>query len=166
MGRTRKSVILGIDPGKSGAWAAVSEYATAHPFPLAGKEVDFRGLTGLWNELFGGGYDLFAVIEKPVAMPKMGKPSLLNYGRTCGILEGILIGLAIPFERVAPQTWKKVMLQGLNKKEKGSSIIAAQRLFPKVSLLRTGKCRKQDDNMAEALLIAEYGRRRLHAGNE
>ncbi len=35
-----------------------------------------------------------------------------------------------------------------------------------MSLKRTDKCRIDSDGMADALLIAEYGRRRLCANNE
>lgn len=35
------------------------------------------------------------------------------------------------------------------------------RLFPGVSLLPTERCRKDNDGMAEALLMAEYAKRRL-----
>jgi hypothetical protein len=44
---------------------------------------------------------------------------------------------------------------------KNTSIAVCKRLFPDVSLLPSERCRKDHDGMAEALLMAEYARRRL-----
>ena len=51
----------------------------------------------------------------------------------------------------------------INRKEtdtKATSINAAQRLFPSVDFRRNEQCRKIDDNKVDALLMAEYGRRK------
>lgn len=42
---------------------------------------------------------------------------------------------------------------------KKMSIVAAHRIFPDVSLKRTSRSLKDDDNFADSLLMAEYGRR-------
>jgi hypothetical protein len=47
---------------------------------------------------------------------------------------------------------------------KQRSVIAAQRLFPNVSLLPTPRCKKPSDGIADALLIAEWGRRKMGRG--
>jgi len=39
------------------------------------------------------------------------------------------------------------------------SIVAAHRIFPDVSLKRSSRSLKDDDNFADSLLMAEYGRR-------
>lgn len=38
--------------------------------------------------------------------------------------------------------------------------MACHRLFPTVDLRRTIKCKNEDDNFADSLLMAEYGRRK------
>ena len=43
--------------------------------------------------------------------------------------------------------------------DKNTSIEVCKRLFPGVNLKATDRCKKDHDGMAEALLIAEYGRR-------
>lgn len=45
------------------------------------------------------------------------------------------------------------------KDNKKMSIVAAHRIFPDVSLKRTNRSLKDDDNFADSLLMAEYGRR-------
>lgn len=45
------------------------------------------------------------------------------------------------------------------KDNKKMSIVAAHRIFPDVSLKRSSRSLKDDDNFADSLLMAEYGRR-------
>jgi hypothetical protein len=73
---------------------------------------------------------------------------LTNYG----IIIGILISLEIPFEEVDGTVWKKYFK--LEKKGKPASIKLAKQFFPELI-----KTIKSDDNIAEAILLAEYGRR-------
>jgi hypothetical protein len=63
---------------------------------------------------------------------------------------------------VPARTWQRTMFAGLGKVEdtKAASILVAKRLFPEVDL-RPGMCRKDQDGLADAILIAEYGRRQL-----
>ena len=48
--------------------------------------------------------------------------------------------------------------------DKNTSIDLCKRLFPDINLLATPRSRKPHDGMAEALLIAEYGRRHYERG--
>lgn len=43
---------------------------------------------------------------------------------------------------------------------KKMSFTASHRIFPTVDLRRTERCKNEDDNFADSLLIAEYGRRK------
>lgn len=63
---------------------------------------------------------------------------------------------------VPARTWQRTMFAGLGKvaDTKAASILVAKRLFPGVDL-RPGQCRKDQDGLADALLLAEYGRRQL-----
>jgi crossover junction endodeoxyribonuclease RuvC len=102
-------------------------------------------------------------MEKSQPMPKQGVSSVYNYGHHNGFLEGVLKGLCTPYTLIKPQAWQKVLHAGADSKLelKARSIQVCQRLFPSVSLLPTPRCKKPSDGMAEALLIAEYGRRTL-----
>ena len=91
-------------------------------------------------------------------MHGQGVTSMFNFGKSAGFIEGVLRAYNIPFQLVPPKTWKKEFSLG---SDKAQSIEVCKRLFPKVNLLRTDKCRKEHDGMAEALLMAEYGRRKF-----
>ena len=108
------------------------------------------------------GHDCRAVVERVTAMPKQGVTSMFNFGVNFGFIQGLLTAYGIPFELVSPAKWKREF--GVTS-DKNTSIAVAQRLFPDVSLLRTERCRKPDDGIAEALLMAEYARRRMGGAN-
>lgn len=63
---------------------------------------------------------------------------------------------------VPARTWQSVMFKGLGKVQdtKAASILIAKRLFSDVDL-RPGQCRKDQDGLSDAILLAEYGRRQL-----
>jgi len=85
-------------------------------------------------------------------MPGQGVTSMFNMGYGLGALHAIFTCLYIRTVRVRPQAWKKEF--GLIKKEKGDSIRVAQELFPLADITL-----KKHHGRAEALLMAEYGRR-------
>ena len=82
---------------------------------------------------------------------------MFSFGQNFGWIMGALEAFRIRYELVLPQTWKKEF--GIS--GKNESIDVCRRIFPDVSLRRTERCRKEHDGMAEALLMAEYARRRL-----
>jgi crossover junction endodeoxyribonuclease RuvC len=81
---------------------------------------------------------------------------MFNFGENFGFICGVLEALKIPYELVRPQKWKRMFSCT---SDKNTSIEVAKRLFPSAQLMRTDRCRKPDDGMAEALLMAEYARR-------
>lgn len=96
-------------------------------------------------------------LEHIGAMPGQGVTSMFHFGENFGYIRGLLEAFEIPYELVRPQKWKKEF--GIS--DKNSSVECCKRLFPVVDLRRTERCRKDDDGLAEALLMAEYARRRL-----
>ena len=66
----------------------------------------------------------------------------------------------IPFNPVAARSWKKIMLAGTSG-DKQAAIVRAKQLFPGVRLRATSRCKKDNPDMAEALMIAAYGERVL-----
>lgn len=153
---------LGIDPGKSGAWAVVfpDGSADAAPVPLAGNEIDAGRLAetfAAWDQNLNG--RLLAVVEKVHAMPKQGVSSSFDFGKSFGIILGILGALKISYRLVTPEAWKKSVLAGLDwKGNKGAAVTYARRAFPDVSLVLP-RCRVPHDGMADALCLAEHGRK-------
>lgn len=149
-------VYIGIDPGKSGAMAVIErvagceEVVEVFPFdpPLYRKVLD-------WCRTREG---CGCVLERVNAMPKQGVKSMFSFGGNYERIQEMLESREIPYELVTPAKWKKEF--GVTS-DKNTSIAVAQRLFPQVSLLRTEKCRKPDDGIAEALLLACYAQRHM-----
>ena len=143
---------IGIDVGKNGGIALLSDDSAE---VVAWDDDEF---VALMEDIHLCGGKAFAVVEKVGAMPKQGVASMFNFGKSAGFIEGVLRAYRIPYQLVPPHVWKKEFSLG---KDKQASIRACKRLFPKVNLLRTEKCRKEHDGMAEALLMAEYGKRHM-----
>lgn len=142
---------LGIDPGKSGALAVIRDNGFVQVIPF--NAVDYVTVLRTFE-----GSDAVCCVEKVGAMPGQGVTSMFNFGHNAGFIEGVLRSFGICYQLVPPQTWKKEF--SLNS-DKARSIEVCQKLFPDVSLLPTERCRKPHDGMAEAVLMAEYARRRL-----
>ena len=140
--------IIGIDPGASGGIACMGEGVDAMKMST---EVDVAD--ELRSVLLAGkketGKAPFAFLEKVHAMPKQGVTSTFAFGQSYGFLRGCLIALGIPFEEVTPQKWQKAM-GCLSKGDKNVTKARARQLFPGIKMTHA---------IADALLIAEYGRR-------
>ena len=91
-------------------------------------------------------------------MPGQGVKSMFSFGQNFGFIKGVLETLKIAYQEIPPQRWKKEF--GLND-SKAKSIEVAKQLFPNTNLKATAQSRKLHDGMAEALLMAEYARRKL-----
>ena len=90
-------------------------------------------------------------------MPGQGVASTFKFGMNYGMLRMALIAAGIGFETVTPQTWQKKM-SCMSKGDKKVTRAKAQELFPQVQI--TGRGIKSPTHaVADALLIAEYGRR-------
>lgn len=152
-------VYIGIDPGKNGGFAIISKEelspssVTVRPMDEKSFVEDMRFI----SEVFSTN-EIRCCLEKVGAMPGQGVTSMFTFGTGYGFLQGVLTAFGIPFQLVPPQTWKKAFSLNSNKQ---TSIEVCQRLFPNVSLYRTDRCKKPHDGMAEALLMAEYARRKL-----
>lgn len=146
-------IYIGIDPGEKGTMALI--------FPDERKPEVFPFESGLYQNVLKSiaEADLAkCCLERVNAMPKQGVVSMFNFGKNFGFIQGLLTAYSIPYELVTPQKWKKeFQITG----DKNSSIAVCKRLFPDVDLRRTERCKKDDDNSAEALLLAEFARRKL-----
>lgn len=144
-------VHIGIDPGKSGAIAVIYPDGSVYAKPFDAEEY-----IKLLKELKLR--PAVCCLEKVGAMPGQGVVSMFNFGHNLGFIEGLLQAYSIPYQLVPPQTWKKEFSLS---SEKAKSIEVCQKLFPEVSLLATKRSRKPNDGIAEAILMAEYARRRM-----
>lgn len=163
--------ILGIDPGKTGGLVLLSPAGSIlrkEVIPVNGKEVDLDRLAKLFYELS----DLVRVayLEKVQGTffskgvrQFQGTASQFEFGRSFGTLEGMLAAFRIPYELVRAQQWQGAIHIGTNRKDpaKIRSKQAVVRLFPRVDLRENERCRVPHDGLVDALLIAEFGRRRM-----
>lgn len=139
-------IYIGIDPGKSGAIAAVWDDGEAFVGHVKGDatEADIAD--------FLQGFDLDkakAVIEAVSSSPQQGVVSAFTFGRSYGFLRGVLAASKVPYIEVRPQRWQKA-LGCLTRGDKNLSKAKAQQLWPKLKITHAN---------ADALLLAEYGRK-------
>lgn len=162
-------IIIGIDPGKDGFIAILTDGGNPefHPTPTikiskGGKRA--YDTTEMKSILESADPDM-VVLEKQQAMPGQGVSSMFQIGLGFGLWQGIVIGLGFKIMIPHPRTWQKVMHRDIPGDDtKGRSILAAQRLFPDVDLRKSERARKPHDGKADSLLLAEYGRRDQQQG--
>jgi hypothetical protein len=170
---------VGIDPGKSGAIVTIfNEDIQKFTIPKIGKEVDAHQLNNLLKSLNNLPYPHHIILEDVHAIFGSAAGATFSFGWIVGVIEGILVANNLSFTKVQPKVWQKEMFQGIpeqrkpssvNKKgvtvkgkldTKAMSIMASKRLFPGFSLLPSERCKNPDDGISDALLMAEYCRRK------
>lgn len=143
-------IILGIDPGATGGVAffdpAASDRVEAFDLPMVAGVVDGRNMADLVRSRAPDA----AVIENVHSMPKQGVASSFKFGRNFGTCIGILEGLLIPLDYVAPTSWKKHFRLGSDKEQARALVLNR---FPPVAKTFA---RKKDHGRAEASLLALY----------
>lgn len=151
-----KTVFIGIDPGKSGGIACISSIdGSCYTLPYG----DDALLDVCKRESAREDAErIVCCLEKVGARPGQGVVSMFSFGQSVGYIKGVLEAFKIPYQEIQPQKWKKEF--GLNS-DKAASAEVCRKLFPDISLLATPRCKKPHDGMAEALLMAEYARRKL-----
>ena len=151
-------LVIGIDPGITGGIAFMRENGTldaAHDLPT---EIARGGKSRISASLLAAllkpqlGRQIIAVVEQVGAMPKQGVTSMFNFGRSLGVIEGVLAGLQIPIHYVTPQRWKAH--SNMIGTEKGFERTVATQLWPEHC--KTFQ-RVKDSGRADAALIARYG---------
>ena len=148
---------IGIDPGVTGAIAALdadNRLIALHDMPTVtdGKKrrVNAPELATIIGSICTEEWKYHAYVENVHAMPGQGVTSMFNFGRSAGIIDGVLGALHIPLTHVTPQKWKKAA--GLIGKEKDQGRTRAIELYPSAPLSR-----KKDIGRADAILISRFG---------
>ena len=161
----KKPLVMGVDPGLSGAICVLhlkdNSIVDMIDMPIIKKkskarkqgfmaEIDVYKLSGL--------VDLYtkhvriAVIEEPGAMPNQGLSSTFRFGKTCGLIHGVLAGYGVLVAPIKPVVWKPMF--GLSSKD--DSIKRATLEFPNFKNL--WKLKKHNDR-AEAAILALYAKK-------
>jgi hypothetical protein len=155
------TTFIGIDPGLSGAIAFL-DGSSARVFDMPVIKIRKRhdyvvpNLVSFFLDIDEEPLkNVLVGIESLHAMPSSMCSGVGNFslGRSSGVFEGIFAALHIPFQKVPPKRWQKLLLDG-EPHVKGSSVVVAKRLFPEVDLSL-----KKHHGRGDALLIAEYMRR-------
>jgi crossover junction endodeoxyribonuclease RuvC len=149
---------LGIDPGMRGAVAVIDPGGLATVWDADGSPA--RAVCQAVWSIYGED-NWVATIESVHAMPGQGVTGVFGFGRAYGEALGALYALGVTEPNfVSPQRWKKYYGLG---REKYASLELARELFPCVTEAGLLKLKKHHDR-AEALLVAEYGRRMVTRG--
>lgn len=144
---------IGIDPGKSGGIAWISETGriiAAINRPATNQDLlDALQQTGrvIGSPVSDG--ESYAMLEFVRSSPQMGVASAFTFGRGLGEIEMALAATGIPFDTVTPQRWQ----QALGCRSGGDKNITkarAQARWPGTKITHM---------TADALLLAEYCRR-------
>jgi crossover junction endodeoxyribonuclease RuvC len=167
---------VGIDPGVTGAIAVldtetrqVQFFDTPTVQVKSGKKfknILDTGAIVLMLQNLSAGRGVFVTIEKVNAMPgrpgangegprSMGATSAFNFGMGFGIWLGSIAALLLPCQQVHPLTWKKLLMADMGK-EKDASRVKAMQLYPATA---KDLNLKKHHGRADALLLAEFGRR-------
>ena len=150
------SYYLGVDPGKTGAFALYQPYSKdiiffdmplkSDPNKKTKKIIDLFGIA-TWIDSHAR-LVRHAMIEKPMSFPGEGRTSGFNFGFNCGVVQMAVASALIPMELITPPVWKKRMELTRDKKE---TIEAAKKLIPfsapQLTLVK-------HHGRAEALLLA------------
>ena len=153
------TVIIGIDPGLSGAVACLAEdffeVSDMPTFDLVRnrkkkRDLDLATLV-LTLSAMKGEEPVHAFVEQVHSMPKQGVSSSFAFGKCYGAILGVLAALGIPQTPVHSRVWKKAV--GVPAAKDGARARASQ-LMPTQAYNWT---RVKDDGRAEAALLALYG---------
>lgn len=148
--QVKDRIVLGIDPGASGAlafyWPEAPGLVVIEDMPV----VDGQVSGALLADAIRRYEPEQAVVEAVGAMPKQGVSSTFKFGFATGMIHGVLGSLGIPYSVVTPAKWKRHM--GLTS-DKEQARAMAIRTFPAIA---PKFYRAKDHNRAEACLLAYY----------
>lgn len=158
-----------FDVGKDGAIAVFRDEKLVFKtvIPTIGNQIDLSEIRKILTN-----YEcenIHVVVEDVHAIYGAAAKSTFNFGWSLGILEGMLTGMRIPYTKVAPKEWQKEMWKGVQPvyksgkviDTKATSLLAAKRLFPNEDLRKSERAEKPHDGIVDALLMAEYCRRKF-----
>lgn len=157
-------LFVGIDPGASGGIAFFhrSRSWTWHPMP--GSDLELREIADSIEQISSEiGVEPYVTIELVHSMPGQGVASMFKFGMGYGAVRQAFCKM--PTEFVHPRTWQKAM--GVSSRAKDESKPQykdrlrqkAIRLFPKLSVWTKGLGVQR--SVCDAILIAEYGKRKM-----
>lgn len=159
-------IVIGVDPGVSGALAAfnyklgaidITDMPTIETL-VAGRRrprIDAVELLNYFELQKAMGAEL-VMIEAVGQRP--GQANMFAFGYGVGLIYMACIAVRLPIESVAPQTWKKLLrVPGKKHSEPGDIIRRADELLPDHRETWRGAKGGLKVDRAEAALLATYG---------
>jgi crossover junction endodeoxyribonuclease RuvC len=149
--------VIGIDCGLSGAIACLEDgkLIAVHDMPTmvieTNKKAKRQVSAHMLADIIGKIQPNIAYVEKPASRPGQSVVAMFGFGRSLGVVEGVLAALNISVTYVAPATWTRAMGKPQGK---DASRHRAMELYPDHQHLFK---RVMDDGRAEAALIATWG---------
>lgn len=165
---------VGIDNGISGAMAAMvpdSSVAggwrvmTTRTPTLKVGDVELVDIMAAkrWLVSVGPLENMHVIMEAGQKQPVFGIKGNFSTGFSYGAFFSFLRLMGVAASIINPKNWQNDMFRGLSARmktdTKACSIEMCRRLFPRVSLIATERCTKDHDGIADALCMAEWGRR-------
>lgn len=139
--------IIGIDPGKSGAFALLdTDSMQVTTYDMPGTIDEKMGLIAAFGPV------KCCWLERPFYPRAIGIRNAVTIAQAYGELKACLFFAGIPTFEVDPSAWKKTMRLST---DKNASRALASQYFPDCS---DQWARVKDDGRAEAALIAVYGK--------
>ena len=152
-------MIIGIDPGLSGAVAILKDNKVLNIFDMPvmsegkknKKQLNSAQLVNIIKDNTKNDVEIAVVVEQVNAMPGQGVTSMFNFGQTFGAIKGVCAALNLPIFFVRPSKWKKHF--ELINSSKDSSRTKVIEMYPSLSNQLT---KKKDVNKSDAILIAKF----------
>jgi crossover junction endodeoxyribonuclease RuvC len=150
------SVILGIDIGASGAIALLTpdgELVDVFDMPVPNGPSGRRAVNAPLLAAI-----IFTFVEFVGARPGEGAVGAFAFGRSRGVVEGVLGSGGVPATTIAPAAWKRAV--GLPAGREGAKDAARSEAIRRWPAKAAFFARVRDDGRAEAALIALAGLKR------
>ena len=155
---------LGVDIGQTGAISLLDSDSVIGVWDMPateknygkGREINAYLLHDLVSEIIEGRIISAAYIERVASGSfsgrKQGATGAFSFGRSAGVVEGVLAAHGLYVEWITPQAWKKHF--NLTGKDKDASRLLALELFPEMA---DRLKRKKDNGRSDSVLIGLAG---------
>lgn len=156
--KVKPDFVLGVDPGLSGAlclFHLADKQIDIFDMPVVDGRVDPAKLAGIVEmcKLRGS---IVAAVENVSSMPRQA--GAFNFGRSAGVVHGVLGAMGVPMELVSPNVWKgAVGLRKLAGETQDANKTRARELATKLWPANAAEFKRvMDADRAEAALIARF----------
>ncbi len=134
-------MIVGMDPGKDGGMVF---YSGQPDLMIAFSKTTNHEIAGLLRDVSNVG-EILCFVERVGVGPSMPGSGAFKFGKTCGILEGILSALEIPYELISEATGSSKVVSipddikdsmKLQHKSRKADIIARAKVCPFLFIMK------------------------------